>query len=345
MIRSTLAASLCASVLLAAGASPPPDRAVAPPAPAADTMKAVQLSGFGGPEMLRLTAIPKPAPGKGEVLVQVMAAGVNPVDWKIREGLLKGRGPQPPITLGCDLSGVVVAIGEGVVGHEPGEAVFTFLSPLRTGSFAQYAVVPESSLADKPDSVDHLTAAAMPVAALTAWQALFEHGQLKEGQTVLVHGAAGGVGHFAVQMAHNAGARVIATASRENAEFVKTLGADVVIDYKAQRFEEVAKEVDLVLDAIGGETQERSIATLRKGGILVSIVQPPDEAKLAAAGVKGLVFMVRPDAGQLARIAEDVDRGRLKVHVSGTYPLAEFARALERSKAGHVKGKLVLKVE
>lgn len=349
-IGALLGAGTIVHGAIAASAAPParpvaPARpAVAPPA-ATETMKAVRLSAFGGPEALALVDVPKPVPGKGEVLVRVMAAGVNPVDWKIRNGLLKGAGTPLPLTLGCDLSGVIVAVGDGVTDHKPGEAVFTLLSPMKPGSFAQFAVAPAASVAVKPDALDHVVAASLPVAALTAWQALFDQGGLKSGQTVLIQGAAGGVGHLAVQMAKNAGARVIATCSKENAEFVKSLGADVVIDYKAQKFEELAKDVDMVLDTVGGETQRRSMQTLRKDGILVSIVQPPDAAKLKELGVRGVVFMVKPDPRQLAQLAELVVQGRIKPHIEATFPLADFAKALERSQGGHTKGKLVLKVQ
>lgn len=308
-------------------------------------MKAVRLTGFGGSDVLSLTDVAKPVPGTGEVLVRVVAAGVNPVDWKIRKGLFKAANPPPPFTLGCDLAGVVVGVGEGVTEFKPGDEVFTFLSPMKPGSFAQFAVAPSSSLAKKPATVDAVSAAALPVAALTAWQALFDHGKLRSGQTVLIHGGAGGVGHLAVQFAKNAGARVIATASKENAEFVKSLGADLVIDYKANRFEEMARDVDVVIDTIGGETQERSMRSLRKDGMLVSIVQPPDAAKLKEAGVRGTVFMVKPEPKQLGQIAEMVGEGKVKVLVSETFPLADFAKALERSEAGHVRGKLALKVD
>ncbi|MFO0872410.1 MAG: NADP-dependent oxidoreductase [Phycisphaerales bacterium] len=324
-------------------------RPIAPPsvtAPTAtETMKAVRLSAFGGPEVLTLADVPKPGLRKGEVLVRVVAAGVNPVDWKIRNGLLKAMGAPLPFTLGCDLSGEIVAVGEGVEDRKPGEAVFTFLPPMKTGSFAQFAVVPAATLAAKPAALDHVVAGSLPVAGLTAWQALFDHGGLKAGQTVLIQGAAGGVGHLAVQMAKHAGARVIATCSKENADFVKSLGADVVVDYKSQRFEDLAKDVDMVLDTIGGEMQQRSLTTLRRDGILVSIVQPPDAAKLKELGVRGAVFMVRADPKQLAEIAGLVVQGRIKPHIDATFPLAEFAKALERSEGGHTRGKLVLKMD
>lgn len=355
--------SLCAAWLMTAAAAPPVARPPAAPVvpastpskdagtatpPATVRMKALQVTAFGGPEVVAIVDVARPVAGPGEVLVRTRAAGVNPVDWKIRKGLLKGAAPTPPFTLGCDVAGEVVAVGDGV-GDAPGglavgDSVFAFVPLQRLGAFAEFVAVPAAAAARAPTTIDSVHAAAVPVAALTAWQALFDTAGLEKGQSVLIHGAAGGVGHVAVQLAKWKGAKVIATASKENTEFVKSLGADEVIDYQGQRFEDVVAGVDVVFDAIGGETQSRSIGVLKPGGFLVSIVQQPDPAALKARGVRGSAMMVKPSAVQLAEIARLIDAGTLKVTVSETFPLSEAAKALERSEAGHVRGKLVLKV-
>jgi NADPH:quinone reductase-like Zn-dependent oxidoreductase len=310
---------------------------------AADTIKAVRIHAYGGVEALTLDAIEKPTPGKGEVLVKTFAAGVNPVDWKIRDGMMGPR-LKLPFTLGHDISGEVEAVGEGVTEFKPGDEVFAYLALQRGGGYAQYAAVPVKELAKKPKSIDHVYAAAVPLAALTAWQALFDKADLQPGQTVLIHAGAGGVGHFAIQLAKWKGAKVIATASARNHDFLRELGADVCVDYTKERFEDVAKNVDVVLDPIGGETQDRSLATLKDGGILVSIVQPPNPAKLKDRNLRGLVMLVQPNGAQLAKLAELVDSGKLKPHVSDTLPLGEVAKAHELSAAGRTRGKIVLKV-
>ena len=310
----------------------------APPA----TMKAVRLSAYGPAENLKLEEIPTPTPGKGDVLIKVYAAAVNPVDWKIRDGkfpLLK-----LPATLGFDVSGVVETVGEGAPRFKPGDEVYVYLPLARAGGYAEYALASEKDVAKKPAKVDHVHAAAVPLAGLTAWQALFDQAGLKEGQSVLIHAGAGGVGHFAVQFAHARGARVYATASESNQAFLKELGADVVIDYKSQKFEDIAKDVDVVLDSIGGETQARSLGCVKKGGTLVSIVGMPDQAKCKDLGITGKAFLVQPNADQLATIATMIDEGKLKPHVSEQIPLADAAKAHQLSETGRTKGKIVLTV-
>jgi NADPH:quinone reductase-like Zn-dependent oxidoreductase len=307
-------------------------------------MKAVRIHSFGGPDVMRVEEAPVPVPGAGEVLVRVHAAGVNPVDWKIRDGMLREISPALPRTLGQDVSGVVESVGEGVGAFKPGDEVFAYLSLRRGGGYAEYAIAETGELAKKPASIDHEHAAAVPLAALTAWQALVDQAHLDAGQTVLVHAGAGGVGHFAVQIAKAKGATVIATASAANHGFLKEIGADVTIDYRTQKFEEVAKDVDVVLDPIGGETQERSLGVLKKGGMLVSIVQPPSAEKLTEHEVRGGVMLVTPEGAQLARIAAMIDAGTITPHVSAVFDLAEAAKALEMSQAGHTRGKIVLRV-
>ena len=270
-------------------------------------MKAVRIHEYGGPEVLRYEEAPCPVAGPGEVLVKVRAAGVNPVDWKIREGWLQSMTPyELPIILGNDVAGVVAAVGEGVDTWHIGEAVFA-MPGLQLGAFAEFIKLPAEAWARKPKTLDFAHAAALPVVTLTAWQALFEHGDLQSGQKILIHAAAGGVGTFAVQLARWKGAVIVGTASARNRDYVLGLGAQEVIDYTAQRFEEVAGDFDMVLDCAGGETQERSFSVLKPGGILVSIVSAPDEAKARQYGVRTAVFMARPDARQLEAIGTLID--------------------------------------
>lgn len=314
----------------------------------AQPMKAVRVSSYGGPEVLKFEEVERPKAGPGELLVRVRAAGVNPVDWKIRQGLLKGMTPQPPFILGYDIAGTVEALGDGVTDFKVGDEVYAYLSLTKGGGYAQFVAVPDKEAARKPKS-DFATAAAVPLAGLTAWQALFTQATLKDGQTVLIHGAAGGVGHFAVQFAKAKGAIVIATASSANHEFLKNLGADIVIDYTKEKFEDVLKaknlQPDLVLDTIGGDTHDRSYAVLKKGGTLVSIVQPPKSDKMKEFGVNAKVFLVMPNGPQLAEIARLIDAGKVTPHVSAKLPLEEAAKAHELSQTGKTRGKIVLEVK
>ena len=248
-----------------------------------NTMKAVQIHAFGGPDVLQYEDVLRPQPKANEILVRVHAAGVNPVDWKIREGYLSAA---LPMIMGIDFSGVVENVGAGVTKYRSGDAVFGQVAD-ESGSYAEYAVAMESDIARKPEGLDDIRAAALPVAGLVPWQALFDIANLTAGQKVLIHGAAGGVGGFAVQFAKWKGARVIGTASGAHVEQVRQLGADEVIDYRKTKFEEVAREVDMVLDTIGGETQERSWQVLKRGGVLASLVQEPSAKKAAAHGARG----------------------------------------------------------
>lgn len=312
------------------------------------TMKAVRATAYGGPEVLKVEEIERPKAGPGELLVRVRAAGVNPVDWKIRQGLLRSMSPQPPFIPGYDIAGTVESLGEGVSEFKVGDEVYAYLSLTKGGGYAEFVAVPAKEAARKPKT-DFAEAAAVPLAGLTAWQALFTQASLKQGQTVLVHGAAGGVGHFAVQFAKSKGATVIATASRANHDFLKKLGADVVIDYTTEKFEDVIRdrklEVDLVLDSIGADTHDRSYAVLKKGGTLVSIVQPPKADKMKEYGVNAKVFLVMPNGPQLAEIARLIDAGTVTAHVSAKLPLEEAARAHELSQTGKTRGKIVLEVK
>ncbi len=309
------------------------------------TMKAVRVHAYGGPEVLRYEDAPRPKPGPGELLIRVHAAGVNPVDWKVRAGDLKEMFNYPmPYTPGWDVSGVVEAAGAGATRFRKGDEVFSFPDHPRYGAYAEYMTVKETELAPKPKTLDHVHAAAVPAAALTAWQGLFDVGGLRAGQKALVHGAAGGVGGFAVQLAKWKGARVIGTASARNQEFLRQLGADEAIDYAAVKFEESARDVDVVFDTIGGETQARSWQTLKKGGMLVSTVSPPSAEEAARRGARQGMISVQPNATQLAEIAGLIDAGRVKVSVEAVLPLSEARRAHEMSQTGHTRGKIVLRV-
>jgi NADPH:quinone reductase-like Zn-dependent oxidoreductase len=310
------------------------------------TMKAIRFHEYGGPEVLRYEDAPRPEPGAGEVLVRVHAAGVNPVDWKIRAGYFKSFRPYPlPLIPGWDVSGVVEAAGPEAAKFRPGDEVFGFPDTSRNGAYAEYVAVREAALAAKPASLDHVATASIPLAGLTAWQALFDHGGLRAGQTVLVHAAAGGVGSFAVQFARLKGVRVIGTASGRNLGFLRELGADVPVDYETTRFEDAAKDVDVVVETLGQEIRERSWAVLKKGGILVAVIgPPPNEEEARRRGVRSTLMWAHPDAAQLTEIADLVDSGQVKTHLAAVLPLEEAAKAHELSATGHVRGKIVLKV-
>jgi NADPH:quinone reductase-like Zn-dependent oxidoreductase len=309
------------------------------------TMKAIRIHNYGGPEVLQYEDAPRPEPQAGEVLVRVHAAGVNPIDWKVREGHMKDFWPHKlPLIPGWDLSGVVEEIGTGVSRFKKDDEVYTVPDVSRDGAYAEYIVVRESELALKPKSLHHVRAAAVPLAALTAWQALFDAGQLKRGQRVLIHGGSGGVGHVAVQLAKWKGAHVLATASTKNLELLRELGVDEPIDYTKQRFEDMARDVDLVLDLIGGETQERSWSVLKKGGVLLSLVQPPSVEKAKALGVRAAFVAGHPSGAQLAEIVNIIDSGKLAPVINRILPLSEARRAHELSQSGHTHGKIVLRI-
>jgi NADPH:quinone reductase-like Zn-dependent oxidoreductase len=305
------------------------------------TMKAVRIHAFGGPDVLKIEEAPRPEPGSGEVLIKVHAAGVNPIDWKIREGY---GNRELPLIPGWDVAGVVEKLGSGVTSLNKGDQVYGYFGIARDGAYADYVAVPADEVALKPRSLDYTKAAAIPLAALTAWQGLFDMGGLKAGQKVLIHGAAGGVGSFAVQFAKWKGADVVGTASGRNERFVKALGAEQVIDYTKTPFEEAVEDVDVVLDTMGGETQRRSWQVLKKGGILVSILSQPSQKEADAWGVRQAFFVVRPNAAELTEIAALVDSGKVKPIVDNVLPLAEARKAQELSQAGHTRGKIVLKV-
>ncbi|HSU52988.1 MAG TPA: NADP-dependent oxidoreductase [Candidatus Dormibacteraeota bacterium] len=305
-------------------------------------MQAERIHNHGGPEGLCLEDIPMPKPGAREILVRICAAGVNPVDWKLREGQL-GQLTLPAI-MGSDFSGVVEELGSDVEEFRVGQEVFGSVAD-NSGSYAEYAIAPVSQVTEKPAGLDHFQAAALPIASLTAWQALFDAGNLQTGQRALIHAAAGGVGSFAVQLARWKGASAIGTASAQHLEFVRMLGASQVIDYRSTRFEDVARDLDVVLDTVGGETQERSWSVLRPSGILVSTVRPPSEESAAVHQARGT--FIRCDhsrVDELTQVANLVVSGEIKVYVETVLPLSEAAHAQELSRKGHTQGKIVLRV-
>ncbi len=310
------------------------------------TMKAVVIHSYGGRDVLISEDVPVPEIADDEVLIKVHAAGVNPVDWKVRAGYLKEMiSYEFPLILGWDVSGTVEKSGSTVTRLSVGDEVYALADISRNGAYAEFIAVKADHVAFKPDSLDHVHAASVPLAALTAWQSIFGSADLSEGQKILIHAAAGGVGSFAVQLARWKGAHVLGTASARNREFLLGLGAEEVIDYTATPFEDMAVDVDVVLDTMGGETRERSWKTLRRGGVLVSILGPPDENKAAEFGVRGVGVFVQPDAGQLAVIAELIDNGHIKPVVTEVLPIADVAKAHEMSETEHVRGKIVLEVK
>jgi NADPH:quinone reductase-like Zn-dependent oxidoreductase len=307
------------------------------------TMKAIVIHEYGGPGVLKYEDIPRPEPKDDQLLIRVIAAGVNPVDGMIRSGTFNGNRAFP-IILGGDVAGVVEKVGSKVTKFKAGDPVFAYLSLNNSGGYAQYALVTEREAAPKPKSLTYVEAAAVPIVAMTAWQALVDTAKLSADQTILIHGGSGGVGSFAIQIAKARGAKVIATASTANQDFLKQLGADVAIDYTKQKFEDVAKDVDVVLDSIGRDTLARSYGVVKKGGIIVSLVARPKESELEKHGIRGTALNVEPSSQELAEIGKLIDDKKIKVIVSQTFPLSEAMKAQEQVATGHTRGKIVLKV-
>ena len=311
----------------------------------APTMKAIVIHQYGGPQVLKYEDLPRPQPKDDQLLIRVIAAGVNPVDGMIRSGMFDKEGNRAfPIILGGDIAGVVEKIGSKIAKFKAGDPVFAYVSLDNNGGYAQYALTTERETAPKPKSITYVQAAAVPIVALTAWQALMDSAQLSPGQTVLIHGGSGGVGSFAIQIAKARGAKVIATASTANQDLLKELGADVATDYTKQKFEDVAKDVDVVLDSVGKDTLARSYGVLRKGGFIVSIVARLDQTELDKHGIHGATLSVDPNSDELAEIGKLIDQGKIKVVVSQTFPLSEAKKAQEQVATGHTRGKIVLKV-
>jgi NADPH:quinone reductase-like Zn-dependent oxidoreductase len=289
----------------------------------------------GGPEVLQVEEVDQPQPEDGQVLVRVHAASVNPIDWKMR----RGRAPSFPAVLGVDFSGVVEA--SQAPEHSEGDEVFGIAA---SGSYAELTTASAAMIATKPEGLGHEQAAAIPVAGNTAWQALFDAGGLESGQTALIAGASGGVGHFAVQFAKHAGARVIGTASGRNREFVESLGADEFVDYTEQDVAEAVSGADVIFDTVGGETTEGLVPALAEGGILVTIAGNPPEAAARERGARAELVGGRPNPEILAKIAEQVAGGQVRIEISETLPLAQIREAHELSESGHTRGKIVITV-
>ena len=309
------------------------------------TMKAVRIHAYGGPETLIYEDAPLPDVRMDEVLIRVHAVAVNPFDWKVREGYVANWFNHTlPLIVGWDVSGTIEVVGASATGVQAGDAVYAWTDVARDGAYAEYVAVRAADVVAKPQSLDYTHAAAVPQAALTAWECLIETASLEPGQTVLIHAAAGGVGHFAVQLAKWHGAQVVGTASARNHDFLRQLGVDVAIDYTTTRFEDVAQGVDLVLDLIGGETQQRSFAVLRPGGMLISVVEPPAAEAATAHRVEARFVSTQQRAGILAELSGLIDGGQIKPVVSTILPLAEVRQAHELSQSGHTRGKIVLRV-
>jgi len=312
-----------------------------------NTMRVITQHTLGGPEVLEVAEVERPAPRANEILIRVRAAGLNPTDWKHRA--TGGFLGEPPFVLGWDVSLVVEAAGVGVARFQPGDEVFGMLSyPWGHGSHAEYVTAPARAFVRKPAEIDHVQAGALPLVSLTAWQALVENAQVQPGQRVLIHAAAGGVGHVAVQIAKARGAHVIGTASAAKHDFLRELGVDEAIDYRETDFSEAVKDVDVVLDMLGGDTALKSLRVLRPGGIVVSIVpmgKPDFYEEAERLGVRAVRMLVDADRADMESIAELVEAGKLRATIAGTFPLADAAEAHTLGATGRTAGKLVLTVD
>ena len=306
-------------------------------------MKAVIAHEYGAPEVLKFEDVPRPEPKEDEALVRMIASGVNPADPLTLSGkYAREFGTHLPLIPGFEIAGVVEKTGANVAKLKVGDAVYGY--PTFGGGWADYVTVKEWEVAAKPKSLNFVEAAAVPMGALTAWQALVDIAQLHPGQTILIHGGSGGVGSFAVQLAKARGARVIATASTANQDLLKQLGVDLAIDYTKARFEEIAKDVDAVLDPVGKETLARSYGVVKKGGIVMSLVARPDPVELEKHGIRGAAISVQPDAEDLAEIAHLIDAGKIKPVVTQVLPLSEAIAAQQQAATHHTRGKLVLRI-
>lgn len=305
-------------------------------------MKAIRIHSFGGPDVLEVETLPDPRPGPDEMLVKIAAASVNPVDHKIRTGAYPAvKADRLPYTLGRDISGRVENCDARVDGFKPGDAIYAMLG-IDRGGYSEYVLVKAGEAAGMPRRLDYIAAAAVPLAGLTAWQGLFRHGKLHAGQRVLIHAGSGGVGHLAVQFAKAMGAYVITTVSEKHVDFVCRLGADEVIDYKATRFEEVARDVDLVFDCVGGETLARSWNVVKPGGHVITIAAQAESTTDERA--RAAFFIMEPKREQLSEVAQLLDAGRLRPFVEDVLPLERAREAYARAARGGMRGKIVLQV-
>lgn len=317
--------------------------AIAQTSPA--TMKAVVANEYGGPEVLKYQDAPKPEPKEDEILVRVVAAGVNPVDGYVRQGKFgTSTFAKTPLIIGYDIAGVVDRTGTNAKKFKPGDAVYCYLSVMRGGGYADFAVAKESETALKPKNINFVEAAAVPLAATTAWQALIDSAKIAKGQTVLIHGGSGGVGSFAIAIAKARGARVIATASTAHQATLKQLGVDQAIDYTTTRFEDVVKNVDVVLNCVRADALARSYGVVKKGGVIVSITDEPDQTECAKRGITCSRMGAHPDSTVLEELTKLIEAGKMKPIVSQTFPLANANKAHEQIETRHTLGKIVLEV-
>ena len=307
-------------------------------------MQAIRIHAFGGPENLHMEEVPQPNPTPGEVLIRVAAAGINPVDWKVRQN--GGLNASLPWIPGWDVSGIVVELGSDVTSYAPGDPVYGLVRfPQSGNAYAEYVAAPITEITRKPETIDSIQAAAVPLVALTAWQALFEKAELASGETIVIHAAAGGVGHIAVQLAKWRGATVIGTGSARNEAFLREIGVDQFVDYTAAPFETVVPKVDVVLNAVDRETAHRSLAVVKDGGRLVNVAGgPSDEVIAHYPNVRVIRHLVYPSGAQLDEISTLIDAKKVKPVLQATFPLAEARQGQELVAGGHVRGKVVLRV-
>jgi NADPH:quinone reductase-like Zn-dependent oxidoreductase len=308
-------------------------------------MKAAALQQYGGPEVLKLQELPRPEPKADEVLVRVIAAGVNPVDAYVRQGRLSERGlDKRPMIIGYDIAGVVEKIGARITKFKSGDAIYAYLPIVRGGGYAEFAIAKEGEMELKPKNIDFEKAAAVPLAATTAWQALIDEAKIDKGQTVLIHGASCGVGSFAVQIAKARGAKVIATASTANQDLLKQLGVDQPIDYTTTKFQDVVKDVDVVLNCVRADTLPTSYGVVKKGGVIVSIAGDPDLVECKKHALRCSGVMAHPDANVLDEVRKLIEANKITPIVSQTFPLTDAAKAHQQIETRHTRGKIVLRV-
>lgn len=309
-------------------------------------MKAMVLNRYGAPGVLHWSEVPPRPVGLDDVMVRVYATSVNPIDWKVRKGLLQDRLPLSfPAIIGWDAAGVIEEVGSNVSKFRVGDKVFTRPAIDRAGTYAEFVVVNEGLIAKKPDNLSFLEAAGVPLAGLTAWEALVEIAGIKAGQRILIHGGAGGVGSYAIQLAKAKGAEVVTTSSPVHQEYVTDLGADVIVDYRSEAFDEVLKDVDIVFDTVGGDVQTRSYRVLKPEGVLVSIVQDPDQELARAYRVRAQWFFLEPDGKKLEALAQLFEEGHMRPVIGTAFPLSDVVKAHEFSETGHVQGKIGLIVD
>lgn len=313
-----------------------------------DDMNAAQILKYGGNEVIEINTVSKPSPGPGQVLVEAQAAGVNPVDWKIREGYLQQMAPLKfPATLGGDFSGTVIETGGKVSEFKRGDDVYGTALVLAggSGSFAEFILADAKRVAHKPKNISHIEAAALPLAGVSAWQGIVEHMKLSKGQKILIHGGAGGIGSFAIQIAKHLGAYVATTVSRDDSDYAKGLGADEALDYKGQRFEELLEDYDAVFDTVGGETYASSFKVLRKGGIVVSMLEQPNQELMAKHGVTAISQFTQINTERLQKLAGLVEKSIVKVHIDKIFPLKKVADSLEHLRKESPRGKIVIDIK